>query len=119
MNQNSNLDAKRRGFFKNVVVTLMATVAGRFIVAAPAHAEEAQKLSESDSTAKAMGYVEDASRVDTAKFTKRAGPDGATQFCKNCQLYSGGASGYGPCAIFGGKLVNAEGWCSSWIKKSG
>ena len=24
----------------------------------------------------------------------------------------------GPCSIFGGKLVNAKGWCTAWVKKA-
>ena len=34
--------------------------------------------------AQAMGYVTDATTVDTAKFPKRAGEAGASQFCNNC-----------------------------------
>ena len=42
------------------------------------------------------------------------------QLCSNCQLYTGeqGAE-WGPCAIFPGKGVNANGWCKSWVKKAG
>ena len=60
----------------------------------------------------------DATTVDTAKFPKRAGDAGATQFCDNCQLYQGGDE-WGPCSIFPGKAVAAKGWCNAWVPKQG
>ncbi len=76
-------------------------------------------VDEADPTAKALGYVHDASAVDTAKFPKRAGEEGAKQFCNNCSLYNAaeGAS-KGACAIFPGKLVKGAGWCNSWVPKA-
>lgn len=63
-------------------------------------------LSEQDPAAKAVHYVEDASRAKGAA----SGAD-----CSNCSIYSaaGGAS-QGTCTLFPGKLVKAAGWCSSW-----
>jgi hypothetical protein len=53
--------------------------------------------------------------VDKAKYTKYA--DG--QRCDNCALYAGAAgSASAPCPLFGGKLVEAGGWCSAWAKKA-
>lgn len=69
-------------------------------------ADETPKLDPEDATAKALGYVHES-------------PDAEKQ-CKNCQLYTGEADAeWGPCAIFPGKLVNAKGWCKSWIVKAG
>ena len=69
--------------------------------------------------AQAMGYVEDASTVDTAKFPKRAGEAGATQFCDNCALYAGDeGSESAPCSIFQNRLVAGKGWCNAWVLKS-
>jgi predicted house-cleaning NTP pyrophosphatase (Maf/HAM1 superfamily) len=64
-------------------------------------------ISEQDPAAKAVQYVEDASR------SKAAAASGAN--CSNCSLYSA-ASGaaQGSCTLFPGKLVKAAGWCSSW-----
>ena len=67
--------------------------------------------------AKAMGYTTDAKTVDVAKFPKRAGPEGAKQFCDNCALYVPKGP-KGECAIFSKRLVVAKGWCNSWIKKA-
>lgn len=71
-------------------------------------------VSEDDPTAKAMKYVHDASTVDAAA---RANP-AAEQNCANCALVQG-ADGeeWRPCAIFPGKLVAANGWCSVWAPK--
>jgi len=73
------------------------------------------RISEDDATAKAMGYKHDASQVDVAKYPRRAGDAGSQQFCHNCQLYEAGDDGWGACAIFPGKQVNADGWCNAWV----
>jgi hypothetical protein len=69
--------------------------------------------------AQAMGYVTDAATVDTAKFPKRAGDAGASQFCNNCALYAGKVDDEtAPCSIFQNRLVRGEGWCNAWVAKS-
>ena len=74
------------------------------------------RVSEDDPSAKALGYKHDATAVDTAKYPRRAGPEGAKQFCDNCKLYSAGSEeGWGGCSIFPGKEVNAKGWCNAWV----
>ncbi|MFO1352841.1 MAG: high-potential iron-sulfur protein [Gammaproteobacteria bacterium] len=78
------------------------------------------RLDENDATARELGYKADASRVDTARFPKRAGAEGAKQFCRNCQFFQGKANAAsGPCSVFGGKEVSAGGWCNSWFRKTG
>jgi hypothetical protein len=74
-------------------------------------AEAAEVLSEGDPTAAALGYKMDATKAPNRK--------DKTSVCGNCSLYTGkpGAAD-GPCTIFGGKLVNAKGWCSAWAKKA-
>jgi hypothetical protein len=88
-----------------------AALAG-LIIARSAQAEE--MLTVTDPTAIALGYVEDASTVDVAKWPKKAGPDGDKQSCSTCKLFSDKGDGTGGCAIFPGKLVKAAGWCSGW-----
>jgi len=62
-----------------------------------------------DPTAKALSYVEDASKSKTAKPGSK---------CATCSLYQGASgSTQGPCPIFPGKSVKASGWCSSWTAK--
>ena len=76
-------------------------------------------VAESEPLAQAMGYSTDATKVDTAKFPKRAGEAGATQFCHNCALYAGEPdSASAPCSIFQNRLVKGTGWCNAWVAKS-
>jgi hypothetical protein len=84
---------------------------------APAAAEPtaAVVLDETDPQAVALGYVADASRVDTAKHPNFV----AGSRCDNCSLYQGQAGAEsGACPIYGGKLVASAGWCSAWAKKA-
>jgi hypothetical protein len=107
----SSTDLTRRGLIKAGSAAL-ATL----IIARTSQAEEL--VSETDPTAVALGYVEDATKVDPAKWPKKAGPGGDTQHCANCMLYSEKGDGVGSCAIFPGKLVKGAGWCNSWTAKS-
>ncbi|MEJ8568309.1 high-potential iron-sulfur protein [Elongatibacter sediminis] len=78
-----------------------------------------EKVDPSEPLAQAMGYVEDASQVDTTKFPKRAGDAGANQFCHNCALYAGEADAEtAPCSIFQNRPVVGAGWCNAWVAKS-
>ena len=69
-------------------------------------ARAANLLSPASPQAKAVRYVEDARSAKGAI---------AGSTCANCALYQG-ASGapQGPCQIFPGQEVKAQGWCSSW-----
>ena len=84
--------------------------------AAPkAGAAQLPHLSDADPTAKALGYTEDASKLDKSKFPAyKAGAK-----CSTCNFFQG-ASGqpYGPCQIFPGKAVSANGWCASHSPKA-
>lgn len=74
----------------------------------------AQLVDEKDAQASALGYVADASRVDTKKFPKFA----AGQNCTTCALYQGKATDKaGGCALFPAKQVACLGWCSAYAKK--
>jgi len=76
----------------------------------------AEALSESDATAKSLGYVADAKKVNAA--ANPAYKPGQT--CANCMQYTGKAGATaGPCNIFPGKDVNAHGWCKVWVLKPG
>lgn len=80
-----------------------------------AFAADAPKVEESDPTAQALGYKDDASKVDKAKFAKYA----AGQDCGNCSFYQGKATdAYAGCPMFAGKQVSSKGWCSAYNKKS-
>jgi hypothetical protein len=62
-------------------------------------------LGEQEPAAKAVHYVEDASRAKDAS-------SGAS--CSNCSIYSAAGDTQGSCTLFKDKLVKAAGWCSSW-----
>ena len=64
-----------------------------------------------NATAKALKYVDDASKAPP--------PHKAGQRCDVCMHYQGKAGEeWGPCAIFPGFDVNAKGWCSGFQAKS-
>jgi High potential iron-sulfur protein len=77
---------------------------------------QASMLLESNSQAKSLGYKIDASKVENASFPKYA----PGQKCVSCQMFRTQQPGTaaGPCAIFPGKLVSAEGWCDAFIKQA-
>ncbi|TVQ72593.1 MAG: High potential iron-sulfur protein [Chromatiaceae bacterium] len=65
---------------------------------------------ESDS-AQALAYTHDAGTVDHPQFKEGSN-------CLNCMLYSDpNAKEWGPCAVFPGKHVAAEGWCTAWVAR--
>lgn len=86
-------------------------IGSSLVVSGAAFADTANALSETDPAAQALGYKEDASKVDKAKFPSYA----PGQTCANCSLYQGKATdAYGGCTLFGTKQVAGRGWCSSY-----
>lgn len=73
-------------------------------------------LSVDDPTAKALGYVEDAAKIDPA--TEATYKKGST--CAGCALYQAAQAegGYAPCSAFPGKAVSAKGWCRAFAAKA-
>lgn len=72
---------------------------------------QAAMLGEKDPQALAVGYVDDESKVDKAKFPGYV----PGQQCGGCSLYQGKSSdASGGCLLFGDKLVAAKGWCNAW-----
>jgi len=106
------IDIQRRDFLK---IGSLAVVSAVFAShAGSSSAQATPRLGEDDPAAQALGYRHDATRVDGKKFTRyRAG-----QTCSNCQLFQGqAAAAWGSCPIFGGKQVDAKGWCNAYVKK--
>ncbi len=91
-----------------IVSAALALRAGR------SSAQAGSRVDENDPAAQALGYRHDASKVDGKKFANyRAG-----QTCSNCQLFQGqAAAAWGACPIYGGKQVDAKGWCNAYVKK--
>ena len=90
--------------------------AGYFVGAgSEAQAQDLPRITEDDPVGAALKYTHDASTVDPADFTQPA----ADQTCLNCaQLQGNDGDEWRPCAIFVGKLVNVNGWCSVWVPKT-
>lgn len=108
MSAHENNESRRR-FLKLAAGTAAAVVVVGGLPRV-ARADDLPHVSESDPTAKALGYVEDASKTTNPKHK----PGDA---CANCQFYSGGPTGFGPCQLFPGKAVSAKGWCISHTPK--
>jgi phage tail tape-measure protein len=109
MSNEKDIESRRR-FLK---VAAGTTVAAMMMGSLPRFARAAASLpplTEADPTAKALGYVEDASKTTNAK--RKTGDT-----CANCQFYTAGANGRGACQLFPGKSVNVKGWCVSHSPK--
>ncbi|MEO6927465.1 MAG: high-potential iron-sulfur protein [Rhodanobacter sp.] len=108
MSNEQDIESRRR-FLK---VAAGTTAAAMILGGLPrmARAADLPPLPATDPTAKALDYVEDNTKSANAKH--KAGDD-----CTNCQFYSGGATGRGPCQLFPGHSVNAKGWCVSHTPK--
>jgi hypothetical protein len=104
---------KQRRIF---VLASAATGLGMTTLGSNAFAQKPNPMvDEADATAKALGYVADATKADKKKFAQYA----AGQTCETCQLYQGKAKeASGGCTLFPNKLVTAKGWCSAWVKKA-
>jgi hypothetical protein len=71
-------------------------------------------LDPNDPTAKALGFVNDASKVDTKTYPMfKAG-----QKCGTCAQFQGKpGDATAACTIFAGKSVPQGGWCQVWAQK--
>jgi len=101
-------DESRRWLLKSLTLGMVAIPVAS-ASAGVAFAADAPLVPTDDPTAKALKYVNDASKATDAKPGSK---------CANCQLYQGAAgSAQGGCLLFPGKSVKATGWCSSWTAK--
>lgn len=92
----------RRGFLRLAGSSVIGLTVGG--IALRANAQEA--LDASDATAKALNYTPQSEK--------------SGQNCANCMYIQGNeGDSQRPCAIFPGKLINAQGWCSAWVKRPG
>ena len=110
MSDQKSRHISRRGFVKGAAGVVAAVPVAAIFASRSAVASELPHVSEDDAQAVALGYKHDASASEGA---------GKGQICSGCQLWTGGDAEWGPCAIFPGKAVSAEGWCKSWVAKAG
>ena len=108
------LETNRRNFIRKTALIVSAPAMAYSVLA---NAEETL-IDEANPSAVALGYKHDATAVDTTKFPKKAGPEGAKQLCLNCSLYQPKTDVLGGCQIFPGQNVAAAGWCNVWAAKA-
>ena len=93
---------------------LSAGAAAGCLVSRAAEAQDLVQITEDDPVAAALKYTHDHTTVDPAARTQPA----EEQTCLNCaQIQGEDGDEWRPCAIFIGKLVNVNGWCSVWVPK--
>ncbi len=106
-------DSRRR--FLQLAVFGAGAAALSTVLIGKARAADLPHLTLDDATAKALGYVEDTTKVDAAKYPNHK----PSQECMTCNFYQGAAgSEYGPCTLFPGKAVHSKGWCSGFAAKA-
>ena len=110
MSQPTQPTPRRR--FLQLARSAGVAVAVSGVLARTARADDLPHIAENDPTAAALGYKEDASKVDAAKYPQRK-PD---QLCSNCNFFQG-TGAYAPCQLFPGKAASAKGWCAGYAKK--
>jgi High potential iron-sulfur protein len=103
----------RRVFLRNAAI---AFPVGCVMLESAAQAQdEVPHVTSDDPTAKALYYVEDATKVDKSNPMAVRYTEG--QHCANCaQLQGDAGADWRPCNLFPGKLVSSKGWCSAWSK---
>jgi hypothetical protein len=105
----------RRALMKRaLIVAAAAPVAGLGI--GSSSAADLTPLDLKDPTAASLGFVNDASKVDGAKYpTYKPG-----QHCATCAQFQGKpGDARGGCNIFVGHTVPQGGWCQVWAQKPG
>jgi len=112
----TTVDIVRRRALLGGAALLASIPLARVITGTRAEAADLPHLADDDPAAAALSYHHDATnapRVD------RGGVSAADQFCHNCRFVQSDSGQWRPCQIFPGKAVNADGWCSSWVQKTG
>jgi len=111
-------EVTRRRFLQVAVAVPAGAALLNAAVLGTASAQAAMpKLALDDPSAKALLYTDNAAKVD--KKNPLAARFAPGQHCGNCsQIQGKEGDAYRPCAIFPGKLVATNGWCSVWAKKA-
>ena len=105
----------RRRALKMVAGGAVLIPVGALVAHGTALASDLPKVEESDPVAQGLNYRHDATQ---AARVDKAGVPAAEQLCKSCALAQGEGEWVG-CAIFPGKAVNANGWCTGWVPRAG
>lgn len=95
----------RRRFLMAVGAGAVSVPLSSLVNSRTALAQDLPLVDPADPVAVALQYVEESPNPE--------------QLCSNCVLYTDPeAAEQGPCAVFPGKAVLANGWCASWVVRS-
>jgi hypothetical protein len=105
----------RRSILKSGLIAGAMLPAVDLLSRSAAAATTLPPLDPNDPTAKALGFVNDSTKVDT----KTHPTFKPSQKCSNCAQFQGKeGDATAACTIFAGKSVPQGGWCQVWAQKS-
>ena len=107
----SQFDKDRRKVLKLALSGAAVVPLSSLLLPSQVSAGDLPPVDESDPAAVGLSYVHDATKSTNPKRKDN-------QFCSNCNLIRSEAGTWRQCAIFPGKGVNENGWCSAWVLKS-
>lgn len=96
------------------VIMLIPAAASLAGLRMPLASAALKRVDENEPKATAIGYRHDSARVDQARYPKHQ----ATQRCNNCLAFApeNPDDEWGECDLMSDRLVNRNGWCSSYKK---
>ncbi len=108
----SSSSCSRRRFLRGTVTAAMAAPFVAVLTLRRAHAADLTPVPLDNPTVLALAYTEDASEAAELSNYREG------SLCANCQFFGTlEANGRGPCSLFPGFSVQANGWCSAWAAK--
>jgi hypothetical protein len=111
---NEHVDFGRRRAVKLAFASVVAVPLASLARIRPSAAQDLPHLEEDDPAAQGLMYRIDATQAERPE---KGGTPGADQFCHNCQFITADSGEWRGCALFPGKAVNENGWCSAWTLK--
>lgn len=98
-------DIKRRKFVSLMGASAAVIPVSALVASLPSRADDAPLVDPESAQAQALQYVAVGENPDL--------------HCVNCMLYTGAeGADKGPCPLFPGASVAAEGWCSAFVPKA-
>jgi hypothetical protein len=123
-NPNLRFSQNRRSFFAKgaaaIAALFFAPLLRKGALGSLAWADDAPlaPIDPKNPLAMALGFNPDAKKVDTKKYTNKAGKAGKKQMCSTCMQYTPIDKTKGKCNVFVGYTVPPGGWCNSWSVKT-
>ncbi|MCB1670874.1 MAG: high-potential iron-sulfur protein [Gammaproteobacteria bacterium] len=116
MTKSKSPTGRRLALIKLGILGTLSSFPGTTIIASTTRQDggndDLPHLREDDQRARALAYTDDAE-------TASARSDDSA-YCHNCRFYAGdGAGQWAACSLFPGQAVNVDGWCKSWVAKTG